>query len=232
MSSGTAAARRPASRRAAAALLALGVLLAGALVVPGPARAQLLEPADAAELANVLADATEEQDVCYEWTVFIDDQDTGRTAVDRGSNAGPGGVLVGCTNTVTLEASITYTCGSCESEDSAALDVRSTVPGVDEDGLERLGFSASDLLGDEDDLALFNMVSALPLLVAEATGKGVPVETPASIPAQDRLTGDPGSDALREQWPWLVLWGGVALYAPIYLLRARGRENKRRTSSA
>ena len=57
---------------AAAAALALAMLVVP--VAPAGA-APILDDGDATELANALAEATEEQGVCYGWEVVVQDDD-------------------------------------------------------------------------------------------------------------------------------------------------------------
>jgi hypothetical protein len=196
--------------------LVLGVALAA------PAQAQILDPADAAELAQDLADAQEEQVVCYGWEV-------GGSVADFGSSAdGPGATVQArqCAQWVILQADVTYTCDACEGEDFATVRIDSTFPdGPRTADLEALGFKASDLVSDNDDRALFNMVAALPLVTADrGLAPPVPAETPAAaVPATDRATGTPGSDLLRDRWFVLVLCGFLIAAGPAYLLYKRAQ---------
>lgn len=188
--------------RPAAVLLALLV----ALIAPAGAHAGILSPADATELAQSLADAGEEQDACYGWNVtnnFAPTSDVGSSTGGPDVPLEPGG----CQRYVILEGSIDYACDSCDAEDSANVFITSNLPAAPTVGdLQRLGLEAGDLLGDDDDVALFNMIEALPLLAAE---KGnvpfVPVETAVAAPAADRPTNSPGSDWWRNAWPGLVV---------------------------
>ncbi|MCA1655863.1 MAG: hypothetical protein LC635_05370 [Pseudonocardiaceae bacterium] len=68
-----------------------GVAAAVALLAaPGVASADVIfDPADAEDLAEVLADATAEQDVCYGWDVQVSDPVAGSDA-SVGSNFGVG----------------------------------------------------------------------------------------------------------------------------------------------
>jgi hypothetical protein len=79
----TLARRLAALAAAGAAVLSLDVSPAGALPV--------LESGDAAELARALADATEDQDVCYGWKVEISDYGGANDGIDEGSSLGVGG---------------------------------------------------------------------------------------------------------------------------------------------
>lgn len=193
-----------------AALLALAVLALALALAATPAHARVvLSDEDAAELANQLADAREVQDVCYGWVVEVQDDSGGESGVDFGSDRGPDTQIEGnCTSFVVLEAGILYTSESSESEDSASLtieDAWSASIGVGD--LEALGYKEDDLLGDENDVALMNMVGALPAIAAEKAGvKPVPFETP-DVPAgqQGEPTGSPGSDFLRENGALLAI---------------------------
>ena len=189
--------------RRAACLLAL--LLA--LAAPAAARAGILTPEDAAEAAQALADAQEEQDVCYGWTITNDFDG----APDVGSSTGGPGVQLEfeqCPKFVHLTGSIHYACSTCEDEDSASVGVESNlVPPPRTGDLKDLGLDADDLTGDSDDVTLVNMIEALPLLAAQRGGAPpVPAETPASVPASDTPTNRPGSDFIRESWLKIVFF--------------------------
>ena len=103
-----------------ALLLALALAL---LCAPAPASAGVMSNDDATDLAQALADAQEEQGVCYGWQVTNDFDGT----PDVGSsNQGPGIALVAIDSNcprgqVVLEGSIHYSCGSCEDSDSASV---------------------------------------------------------------------------------------------------------------
>ena len=202
--------------------LAIAVALL-VLLPAGTARAQgIMEPADQAELAQSLADAQAEQDVCYGWDVTLN----GVRADAGSSTAGPGRPLSPgeCAKWAVLVADIVWTCDSCEAEDSAAFDVRSNLGDAPtREDLLALGYSDGDLVGEEDDVALFEMVGALPLLAAQR-GNAAPVafETPsAAVPETDRPENSPGSDFLRTRWPVLLLCVGLIALGPAYLLFAR-----------
>lgn len=193
-----------------------------ALLPAGTAQAQgIMEPADQAELAQSLADAQAEQDVCYGWDVTLN----GVRADSGSSTAGPGRPLSPgeCARWAVLVADIVWTCESCEAEDSASFDVRSNLEDAPtrQDVLD-LGYTESDLVGEEDDVALFEMVGALPLLAAQR-GNAEPVafETPSAVPGSDRPENSPGSDFLRTRWPVLLLCVGLIALGPAYLLFAR-----------
>lgn len=188
------------------------------------AHAQLLDPADAAELAQSLAEAQEEQDICYGWEVA-------GSVVDSGSSVdGPGAVtqLRACERYVLLLGDVTYACESCDSEDSASVIIETSFPdGPTAEDLERIGFNGSELTGDNDDRALFNMVAALPLLVSDrGLAPPVPAETPAAaVPATDRATDTPGSDLWRDRWFLLLLSGFLLVAGPAYWLYKRAQFN-------
>jgi hypothetical protein len=200
--------------------------LALAMALPAAALAQpLLDDGDAAELAQELADATEEQDVCYGWSVNVDD-DSGASGTDSGSNLGPGSTTLNQSDCkkgyVILRGSISFTCDSCESEDSSSFSVETNIRnGPTRQDLEDLDFSGGQLKGDNGDAALASMVGALPLIVAS---KGLapaitadPAETNQPVPAADHATGSPVMpDWLRESWlplaACVILLGGGAIW--------------------
>lgn len=195
-------------------LLALVVALV-ALAPSAAEGAPILSDEDAAELANSLADAREEHDVCYGWYVSVNDQGSGPSGDDIGSDRGPSTPVdpSACRHYAVLTGAILYTSQSSESEDSARIGIETSFPAqIAAADLERLGYDDDELLGDEDDVALMNMVGALPGLVAEREGlRAVPFETP-EVPAeqQGEPTDSPGSDFLRENVIELAL-GGVLL---------------------
>lgn len=203
------------------ALVGLGAVVA-LLALPAPAPAGLLEPVDATELAQALADAQSEQDVCYGWTVA---NNFGSTPDVGSSTAGPDQPLdpAGCPKYVILTGSIDYACDTCDFEDSAEISIQSNLasPPTVED-LERLGWDEGDLLGDQDDIALFSMVSALPLLVAEhGEAPFVRPEKAPNVPATDIATDSPGSDFLRDAWAGLLVFLFILLLAVTLFVRQR-----------
>ncbi|MGH9040329.1 MAG: hypothetical protein ACRDZ3_08865 [Acidimicrobiia bacterium] len=170
----------------------------------GPAGAlPILEPGDADELAQALAEATEEQDICYGWEVLVEDYGSGAGGTDAGSSLGvdmlPSEPV--CARSIVFEARIVYTSESSEAADSATMSVRSDPPGmVSTADIRRTGVSEGALLGNDDDLVLANAVLALPALAAEG-GFAPPVTLEANeapLPAGDGATGTPGSDWLRK----------------------------------
>jgi len=204
--------------------LALAVVLLIAL--PATAAAgPLLADGDAAELAQTLAEATEEQGICYGWSVYVSDQSGGETGTDTGSNFGPG-VPVGTGScpkgALVLDGAVTFTCNSCESEDSSSFGLNSTVPnGPKLDDLEDLGFNGGQLKNDNGDAALASMVGALPLLVSSkglAPALAADTSTVPQKPAADKPTNSPAiPDWLRESWLALaafilVIGGGIVWF--------------------
>ncbi len=180
---------------AAAAGLALGAAPAGALPI--------LETADANELANALAEATEDQDVCYGWKVTVYDYGGGADGVDQGSSRGVGttGTTADCPRWVIFEATVTYTSASSESEDSASFTIRSNIPAAPTSSdLRSTGISEKGLLGSSDDQVVANAALLLPALMAEQ-GLAEPISlepNTQALPASDRATGTPGSDWMRK----------------------------------
>jgi hypothetical protein len=206
------------TRRAVTAACRIVAAAAGlVLVLPAPVQATpVLDAADATELAQALADATDEQDVCYGWRVNVQDDGGGENGADVGSNFGPGVPLdqLRCAKWVELTGSIHYTSESSESEDDSSVSLESNLsnPPTEAD-LGDIGagtgggfFASSPLTGDDNDVVLANMVRALPLLVAErGEAPYVAFETstePAAV--QGDPTNKPGPDVLRERWPTLV----------------------------
>jgi hypothetical protein len=206
---------------------ALLLALALAALAAAPAQAGVLSQEDAAELAQSLADAQEEQDVCYGWQVnnnFDSTPDVGS------STGGPNAPLAQSASAcrkgyVVLSGNIDYACDSCESEDSASISIESnlTNPPTAKD-LDGFGLQAGDLTGDNDDTTLVNMVNALPLIVADrGNAPYVAYEPATNVPAADHATGKPGADFLRDTWFALVLFGGLLLVAPAFYLYKRGQ---------
>jgi hypothetical protein len=214
--------------RALVLALALAVLAAA---TAAPAHAGVLTLDDATDLAQSLAEAQEDQDVCYGWNVtnnFDGVPDVGS------SNNGPGSPLIAIASScprgqVVLEGSIDYTCASCEGSDSASVSIRSSglanPPTVDD--LEHLGLKAGALTGDKDDTTLVNMVEALPLLVADrGNAPYVAYEQAKTVPPTDHATGKPGSDFLRDTWIWLVLCVGLIVLGPGFYFYKRAQLSK------
>ena len=213
----------------------LALVAALVLLVAAPAHAQrsILEPADAEELAQSLAEATDEQGVCYGWRVSVDDE-SGNVFVENGSSFGPGGSLdpnrCESGRYVELVGNIDYTSETSEAEDSASYSIQSNLdrpPTVGE--LRDLGHGPGRLLDEDDDEALTNAVGALPALVADhGEAKPVPFET-STLPNEQRgePTGGGGSDFLREHGALfflclIALLGGIAWLVLALLGRAGG----------
>lgn len=211
---------------------ALGLALLLAVATAATAHAGILAPEDAAELAQSLAEAQEEQGVCYAWSIDNNFSDT----PDRGSStAGPDRPLAEtsseglrlpetCTKgIVQLEGNIDYACDSCEAEDSASVLITSNLPNRPTvDDLEALGLKAGELTGDNDDTTLVNMVNALPLLVADrGNAPYVAYEPAATVPATDHATDRPASDFLRDSGVWLLVFAAVLLAGPGFYLYKR-----------
>ena len=222
-----------------ARVVVIGVTLLAVLAHPAAA-APLLEDGDAAELAQSLADASDEQDICYGWQIDVQDDSGGPSGQEIGSNLGPGRLVSAaagsCKRTVVLEGVVSYTCDSCESEDSASVRVRSSVPGGPTfEDLEDLGLKGGDLTKDTGDVVLINMVGALPLIVAsKGAATPVPVEPSTVVPAaSDGPTNRPSTpDWLRDSWlalsALLILVAGGAFW----LFRLFNDDRRRRRAAA
>lgn len=184
-----------------------------------------LEAADATELAQALAEATAEQDVCYGWRVSVRDDSGGESGGDIGSSLGPDVALdrSRCERWVELVAAIHYTAETSDFDDSAEFEIESNlVPPPRKLDLQRLGVGDGSLTGEDNDVELINMIEALPLVVA-SNGQApyVPFETSqTSTRGQGEPTGTPGSDVLRQWWP-LVAICVLAILAGIVLLAGR-----------
>jgi hypothetical protein len=215
--------------------LALLVLAAGAPAAP----AQLLTPEDNVELAQSLAEATAEQDVCYGWQIQIRDA-SGPDALDAGSSLGPGRPLdltnPRCARSVELVGEVVWTSELSESEDSAYYEIRSTLEKPPTPGeLDALGYGPERLLDEADDEALANIVGALPVIVADH-GEARPVAfAPGDLPPDQagKPTGDTGNDFLREHgslfWLSLLLLVGGLTWLVMSLTGA-GEAARRRMS--
>lgn len=206
--------RRPRWLGLAATTLALSLPPAPALAEP------ILAPDDASELAESLAEATQQQGICYGWHVRVRDEQTGDSQLETGSGSeegvrqpSPGGpvTIPLCPTYMVLVGGVTYTATTSESEDSAALRIESNLLPAPMHDLRELGVSDRDLLGNNDDIALFKAVSTLPLLAAQLGLAPYLSLEPNSvpIPSEDQLTGKPGSDFTRTYWPLLTLAGLV-----------------------
>ncbi|MBA2794654.1 MAG: hypothetical protein H0U32_11790 [Thermoleophilaceae bacterium] len=211
--------------------LLIGALLLLAVLAPRAAQAvPILDEADGAELAQSLAEATEEQDVCYGWEVEVQDQSGGPGGVDAGSSQGPGVALdrARCPRYAVLRGLVVYTSETAESEDGAEVAIESNLrnPPTPED-LARLGLSADDLLSETDDIALTDMAGALPLLVAEAgEARFIPFEAQTEpLAAGDVPTNTPGSDWLRTFW-WLPVLAVLGVLALLFALASFVRRRR------
>ncbi len=202
--------RARASLSAVVAIAVLGLL-------PGPsAAAPILEPADAEELAQTLAEASEDQDVCYGWEVQVIDESGTSSGLEAGSSQGPGRPLdrARCARYAVMQARVEYTSEYSEAEDSVSLfgidSNLSRPPTVEQ--LADLGLDANALLSEQDDQALIDMTGVLPLLVAEAgEAPYIPFQEPTEpIPASDRPTNSPPSDWWRTYW-WVAALGALGV---------------------
>jgi len=174
----------------------------------------IVEQADADELAQALAEATDEQDVCYGWEVQVQDESGGPGGLEAGSSQGPGRPLdrAGCRRYAVLQAGVVYTSETSESEDSvSSFGIDSNLPRPPTTGqLAELGYDERSLLSEDDDQAVIDMTGVLPLLVAEAgLAPYVPFEAPTEpIPPADRPTDSPSSDWWRAYW-WVAALGAL-----------------------
>jgi len=212
-----------ARRSGLGALATLLALLAGAPGAPAQDDDFAVLPPEAAQrLTQILQGARQAQGVCYGYQFTLDDNFEGGVSRDVGSSGGVGvpvSTLPGCSRTVQLDAEIVYTSSTSEFEDSASVSVDTAIEGVNRDALQRLGYTSSDLVGDQDAQAAFNMVAALPVLVAEA-GAAPYVPFDAAGPPRSpraRPSASPGSDFVRAAWPALTLGGllvigGIGLF--------------------
>lgn len=209
--------------RALPALLAALLLL---VLVPAAHAVPVLAEADATELAETLQTATAAQDVCYGWAVAVTDQGGPESGEDVGSDKGVGTrVDRSCAKWVELQASVLYTCETCEGEDASDIVVESNFEGAPtEADLVELGFAGGDLIRDDNDVVLTNMVGALPLVTA-SNGAAPPVPAPSGADAPqpaagDGPTGAPSTpDWLRENWLSLAFFLVLALGGLVWLIR-------------
>lgn len=185
----------------------------------------LLEAADRVELAQSLADATEETGVCFGYDLSLSDFGGSGSGDEVLSSAGPGVSAVDAAardpalcpkGTLELSARITYTSSSSESEDYATYNLRSTLDGLQSFEAERqltdlTGISEKGLLGDDDDLVLRNATAALPLLVGGSPPAAA--ATGSTAPNGDGLTGSPGSDWMRAHGLGVLVAIGLLLLA-------------------
>lgn len=188
-----------------------GALLAAATIVAGAGSASalpILDPEDAAEVVQELAEATEVQGICYGWDVTVNDAAGTYSGVDLGSSRGVGVPAQACDRWMVFEAFLTYTSESSETEDSATFRVTSNVMGAPrEQDLRVVGIDGDALLGVTDDLAIINAARALPALAAER-GLVPPLvleRNNEDIPAVDRPSPGTGSDWTRNYGDHLLL---------------------------
>ncbi|WP_026910841.1 hypothetical protein [Patulibacter minatonensis] len=187
----------------------------------------LLDAADRVELAQTLAEATDDTDVCFGYQVSL----SGSGAADRdevlsndGPDQRPGGPSC-AKGYVVVNVSLNYTSSSSESEDSAGWSVVTDVPGLTgSEATKRLegltGVSDGDLLGNDDDLALRNLTAALPLVLDGAEpAEETAVAPTGAAPNDDRLTGSPGSDWIRAHGVGIAIAVGLLLVALFLLVR-------------
>lgn len=219
------------TRRALALAVVLAAIAALAAVPAAPAA--ILAPQDAAELANALAEASAEQEVCYGWAFEVSDAAGSEDGPEVGSNLGPGvpvdPSLPECARYAVLTGAISYTSELSESEDRAVWSVESNLPDPPSvDRLEKLGYSSNDLLGDQNDLAIINATGALPALVAEGgAADPVPFEQTRREPGVGgQPTGSPGSDFLRQNGSLLAISALLILGGLVWLVRLHGRDRR------
>jgi hypothetical protein len=181
------------------------------------------------ETTAQLAKATAAQGVCFGWRL----DSTDPTEASRGSNLGdnvpvdsdPGR----CPRWVEVDAMINYVPESSESEDSAAVSVR-TSPNIStglaiKDNLARFGLDEQAFV-DDPTWAVSRAALALPLLTAES-GAAEPAPTPAG-PAAAAPSPLPaaGSDFWRDRLAFVLAAAGIGLVAVLFgvvglLLRRR-----------
>lgn len=182
----------------------------------------LLDPADRVELAQALAEATEESGVCFGYEVQLG----GNTEMltNAGPDKAPNPARDCPKGGIELDVNIIYTAESSESNDSASFRIETDVPGLTSSAaLRRLkdltGIDEDDFLGDKDDLALRNATAALPLLLDGATPAELPAaSTTATAPNGDRLTNPPASDWIRAHGLGIGIAFAVLVLALILLV--------------
>src|ERR1051326_4389433 len=150
-----------------------GVLFLGAAPGAGAQADPVFDPEDAQDLANLLADATATQDVCYGWIVQIADVTNRSQERSTGSNFGPGRSLdtagASCRYVVQFTADIVYARESSDFDDSASWSVTSRPRGPGTADLDRLGLvDEGGLVGEAPDAAVSRAVAALPPRAANA----------------------------------------------------------------
>lgn len=206
------------------ALLALALATA-----PAAQAAPILDEADATDLAEQLEAARTATGVCFGWSVEVIANDGSPGGTEAGGSP-PGA----CERELVLTGTVVYTSELSESEDSAALR-------VDARGFPAAGYPAptaltgrraDDLLGDEDDKALFELVAALPLLAADVdpalAGRLPEVET-GGAPADARVGDGGSSDWMRQHGPTALLALGLGGAAAWLIVTGRRTARPRRT---
>ena len=180
--------------------------LVAALAAPAAAEDPVLDAESRAEVVASLADALEEQGICYGYDLVVDDDGGGRwdgrwIETSLGEDADIQNDAR-CPKWVELSAGVHYTSSTSESEDSASWDILGNFAGVPTtDQLAALDLDARDLANDGRAFStMSNAVLALPLLVAEHGGaKPVALDaSPSPAPGDAAATGRPGSDWWRE----------------------------------
>ena len=184
----------------------VALLLLVVLTVPAAAEDPVFDPASRADVAASLAEALEDQGICYGYLLDVTDDSSGgwdgRWLV---TSLGEDADITNdsrCPRWVELSAAIDYTSSSSESEDSASWTVLGNFPGIPTtDQLAALDLHAGDLADDGRAFTtMSNAVLALPVLAAE-NGVARPVEidaSPSPPPSDAAATGRPGSDWWRE----------------------------------
>lgn len=181
-------------------------------------------------LRDYLAQATEHQDICYGWRLtFTDNYNS--TGTHTSTSVPP----PSCPSWVVLEASVTWTSSSSESNDYGTVRLQSS-PDLagklpSQSALSEAGIT-DDAFTDYPSGALYTGLQALPLLMVESAG--VPTVPPASTsaaPTSVQPAWQPdSSDNWRENGSLIIL-GVVALLLAL-LLVAGGVVSLRRTRRA
>ncbi|HZB50856.1 MAG TPA: hypothetical protein VE547_17345 [Mycobacteriales bacterium] len=225
---------------AALALAAAALVLGGA----GPAAATpFLDAADAEDLAQLLAEASAVQGVCYGWTVDLQDDSGGPSGIDAGSDRGvgrPPSQIPECRRYLEVRAVVRWTAETSDAEDSGGFTVDSI--GIDDPPTESdvrsvLDFEGSDLVKDDGDVLLYQAVAALPRLLADrgAVPSLTLAPAPTPPPAGSRPTGSALPDWMRQRAGLLALGGlllGFAVAGVAVGGVLRGAERRRAADAA